>query len=446
MDPVAAERWIAGLDRMGMRFGLERMEALMDALGDPCRARPAVHVVGTNGKTSVTRTVAALLTASGVRAGAYTSPHVLGWRERVALDGVPIPPVPFAAAATRVHSAVASVPGGAITQFEALTALALDALGAAGAEVIVVEAGLGGRLDATNVIHAPVVALSSVDLDHTELLGEDVASIAGEKLGVAPPGFTGLVVGEQAEGSRRGVRAAVDARCMAGWWVGEDIVVEPGIGGAMIIRTPNGPLRVDAGMPALFPRANLALAVGAAERMLGRGLDEDALALGLAGIANPGRLQVVPGPPVVVLDGAHNPAGARALAEALPVILGSIRPVAVLGMMADKDVDGILDALAPCIRSAYTTRASSGRALRPEPIAQMLRDRGVDAVAIAGPVRAFEQAQADAGPAGAVLVAGSLHLLSDLAAVALGTSGTLAAAPGPHDRMATVWRLDDFRK
>ena len=183
MDPAAAEHWVAGLDLMGMRFGLERMHELMRELGGPCAALPAVHVVGTNGKTSVTRMTAAILSASGLRTGAYTSPHLLGWRERIALDGVPIPPEEFAAAATRVRHAQRAVPGGRITQFEALTGIALAAFDAAGADAVVVEAGLGGRLDATNVIGAGVVALTAVDLDHTDLLGEDIVSIAGEKLG-----------------------------------------------------------------------------------------------------------------------------------------------------------------------------------------------------------------------------------------------------------------------
>lgn len=429
-----------------MRFGLDRMQALMMALDEPCRGLPAMHVVGTNGKTSVTRMAAAFLTRSGLRTGAYTSPHIVGWHERMALDGVPIPPREFAAAATRVRHAVPGVPAGAITQFEALTAVAFDAFAHAGAEALVVEAGLGGRLDATNVIHAPVVALTSVDLDHTELLGDDVRSIAGEKLGVAPEGFTGLVVGHQGPASAPGVEAAITARSMSGWRVGEEITVQSGNGEAMTIRTPNGALQLPVEMPAPWQRANLALAVGAAERVLGRGLDADAVITALEGLSNPGRLQVVPGSPVVVLDGAHNPAGARALAEALPALLGDVKPVAVIGMMADKDAGGILDALAPVIRSAHVTRASSGRAVLPEPIARMLRDRGVPADVVSGPARALEAARHDAGPGGAVLVAGSLHLLSDLAPVAMGESGTLAAAPGTDDGLATVWRLDDFRK
>lgn len=446
MDPAAAERWIAGLDLMGMRFGLERMTALMQALGQPCRDIPSVHVVGTNGKTSVTRMTAAFLTDAGLRTGAYTSPHVLGWRERVQLDGVDMPPDVFAVAATRVHDAVPGVPEGRVTQFEAMTAVGLCALAAAGAEAVVVEAGLGGRLDATNVIDAPVVALSAVDLDHTELLGDDVASIAGEKLGVAPDGFTGLVVGEQDPANLSQVRGVADTRGMSGWWMGQEFDVQAGTGESMAIRTPNGALRVDADLPARWQRANLALGVASAERVLHRGLVREEVERGLAAVRNPGRLQVVHGEPTVVLDGAHNPAGARALAEAVPMILGSVRPVAVIGMMADKDAEGMLDALAPVIRSACVTRASSGRAIRPEPIARMLRERGVHAQVVPGPARALDAARADAGPQGAVLVAGSLHLLSDLAPAVMGQSGTLSAVSGPEERLATVWRLDDFRK
>jgi dihydrofolate synthase/folylpolyglutamate synthase len=450
VEPATAVQWIAGLDLMGMRFGLERMNALMAALGQPCRGLPAVHVVGTNGKTSVTRMTAAFLTASGWRTGAYISPHVIDWSERIALDGAAIPPDAFAAAATRVRAVVPMVEDGAITQFEALTALGLDALAHAGVEAVVLEAGLGGRLDATNVIDAPVVALSSVDLDHTEILGHSVREIAGEKLGVAPEGFAGLVVGEQAPGVLPDIRAVVTERGMSGWWLGQEITWQDGNGPVMTIRTPNGALRIEADMPARWQRANLALAVGAAERVLGRGLDEAAIAEGLSRLSNPGRLQVVPGSPVIVLDGAHNPAGARALAEALPQVLGDVRPVAVIGMMADKDAEGIVDALAPVIRCAHVTRASSGRAIRPEPIARLFARHGVPADVIAGPARALECARADAGPMGAVLVAGSLHLLSDLAPIVTGHGpsggGTLAAAPAPGCAPATVWRLDDFRK
>ena len=425
MAGTPAEDWIEGLDLFGMRFGLERMQALMEALGHPVRGIPAVHVVGTNGKSSVTRMTAAILTAHGLRTGAYVSPHVLGWHERIALDGVPISPGAFAHAADRVQAAVPVVPEGQITQFEALTAVALDAFGTAGAQAIVVEAGLGGRLDATNVLDADVVVLTGVDLDHTELLGETLAEIAGEKLAVAREGLEGVMIGALSPEAWAAVAPIVSERSLTGWRVGQEIVVESGNRLPVSISTPNGSTGpLDVPVHADWQRGNLALAVGAAERVLGGPVDRALVERAISDMQNPGRLQVIAGAPVIVMDGAHNPAGARALAQSLPEILGDAKPVAVIGMMADKDCAGICDALAPAISAARVTRASSGRAIRPEFIARMLEMRGVPVEIVPGPARALERACADAGPDGAVLVAGSLHLLSDLA--------TLAAASGQN--------------
>lgn len=445
MDHQAAEGWIDGLDLMGMRFGLERMQALMHALGNPCHGVPLIHVVGTNGKSSVTRMTAAILTAHGVRTGAYLSPHITGWRERIALGGHDITPRAFAAAATRVAAAAPSVPGGAITQFEALTAIALDSLRTAGVDALVLEAGLGGRLDATNVLDPRVVVLTNVDIDHAQILGDTITQIAGEKLAVAPDGFSGLVIGPMDPARGAEVDAVIGRRHLSGWRVGQEITVRSGNGLPMRITTPNGSLVApEAPLMVAYQRDNLAVAVGAAERLLGRGLDPEALLQGLARVVNPGRLQVIPGEPTILLDGAHNPAGARALAAAVPEVLGDVRPVAVIGMMADKDAEGICDALAPVISSARVTRASSGRAIRPEPIARMLRERGVPAVVVCGPAMALEQARRDAGPGGAVLVAGSLHLLADLAPLLGATggaaaSGTLAAVSGQRWQSEEMW-------
>lgn len=417
--------WIEGLDLFGMRFGLERMQALMDALGHPVRGIPAVHVVGTNGKSSVTRMTAAILTAHGVRTGAYVSPHVVGWHERIAMDGVPISPGALAHAADRVRAAVPGVPEGQVTQFEALTAVALDAFGTAGAEAIVVEAGLGGRLDATNVIDADVVVLTGVDLDHTDLLGETLAEIAAEKLAVARDGHGAVLVGALGPEAWSAVAPIMGDRGLSGWRVGQEIVIESGNRLPVTLSTPNGrigPLDVPAHGD--WQRGNLALAVGAAEHVLGGPVDRERVERAIRDMQNPGRLQVIDGAPVIVMDGAHNPAGARALAESLPEILGEAKPVAVIGMMADKDCAGICDALAPVISAARVTRASSGRAIRPEFIARMLDMRGIPVEVVPGPARALERACADAGPDGAVLVAGSLHLLADLA--------TLAAASGQN--------------
>ncbi len=445
MASTPAEQWIEGLDRLGMRFGLERMHALMDILGHPVRGIPAVHVVGTNGKSSVTRMTAAILTAHGVRTGAYLSPHVTGWRERIALDGADITPGAFMQAADRVRAAVPGVPERAVTQFEAITALALDAFGTAGAEMIVVEAGLGGRLDATNVIDADVVALTSVDLDHTELLGTTLPEITAEKLAVARDDFDGLLIGALTAEAWAAVAPVMAERRMTGWRVGQEIVIESGNRLPMTISTPNGVVHdLDVSVHGDWQRGNLALAVAVAERALGGPVDRDRVERAMRQLTNPGRLQVIPGSPVIVMDGAHNPAAARALAAALPEIIGDARPVAVIGMMADKDAAGICDALAPVISAARVTRASSGRAVRPEFIARMLELRGVPVEVVPGPARALERACADAGPEGVVLVAGSLHLLLDLAAL-MGpsggqtTGGTLAAASGQGERAEKIW-------
>ena len=420
-----AEDWIEGLDLFGMRFGLERMQALMRGLGQPVQGVPAVHVVGTNGKSSVTRMTAAILAAHGLRTGAYVSPHVMGWRERIALNGQHITPGAFARAVARVQAVVPQVPEGQVTQFEALTAVAFDAFGAAGAECIVVEAGLGGRLDATNVIDADVVALTGVDLDHTDLLGETLGDIAAEKLAVARDGHDAVLIGALSPDAWAAVQPLVAERGLAGWRVGQEIVVESGNRLPVSISTPNGSTGpLDVPVHGDWQRGNLALAVGVAEHVLGGPVDRERVERAIREMHNPGRLQVIAGSPVIVMDGAHNPAGAEALAQSLPEILGDARPVAVIGMMADKDCAGICDALAPVISAARVTRASSGRAIRPEFIARMLEMRGVPVEVVPGPARALERACADAGPDGAVLVAGSLHLLADLA--------TLAAASGQN--------------
>jgi len=240
-----------------------------------------------------------------------------------------------------------------------------------------------------------------------------------------------VMIGALSPDAWAAVAPILSERGLAGWRVGQEIVVESGNRLPVSISTPNGstgpldvPVRGD------WQRGNLALAVGAAERVLGGPVDRARVERAIREMQNPGRLQVIAGSPVIVMDGAHNPAGARALAQSLPEILGDAKPVAVIGMMADKDCAGICDALAPAISAARVTRASSGRAIRPEFIARMLEMRGVPVEVVPGPARALERACAEAGPEGAVLVAGSLHLLADLA--------TLAAASG-QDNAEEMW-------
>jgi dihydrofolate synthase/folylpolyglutamate synthase len=400
---------VAGLEDLlatraafGMRLGLDRMRLLLAALGEPQRSFRAIHIVGTNGKSSTTLFAAAILQAHGLVAGAYISPHVHGFRERVQVAGAPLDEEVLAPAVARVEEAAAAVDATAdepLTQFEVLTAAAFVALAAVGAEVVVVEAGLGGRYDATNVLAAPVVALTNVGLDHTEQLGDTRDAIAAEKLAVVAPGAD-LVAGSVDEELERIIRR------LAGH-AGSVRLLRPGAD------VPDAPPLAARGR---YQRENLALALVACELLLGDAFDRPRALAAAARVVVPGRLQAIGADPLVLVDGAHNPHGAAALAAELPAAIGSRRPlVGVIAILADKDVDGVLDALAPRLQAAVATQSASTRALPAADLAARIVARGIPAEAVLPPSAALARAREHAGPAGAVLVSGSLSLLEELA-------------------------------
>lgn len=414
-----AVAYVEGLDLLGMRFGLERMVRLLAVLGDPHRGRPAVQIVGTNGKSSTARLTAAALASTGRRVGTYLSPHVTGWHERIEVDGAPVGPGEFAAAVARVRAAAARVDSGPqdrVTQFEVLTAAAFCVFAHAAVDVAVIEAGLGGRYDATNVIDGgAVTVLTNVSLEHTALLGDTVTAIAGEKLAVAPDGARTLVVGHRDPATTGEVEAVMTARRLSGWWIGRDFDAAAADGGTVTVTCPGAryedlPLALRGG----FQHDNLAVAVAAAQRLTGEPLDVGALRGAVAAVRAPGRLEVFPGNPVVAIDGAHNPAGMAALAESLPSVLGGRRPVAVVSLLDDKDVAGMVAVLAPRCRALVATRSAHRRAADPALIRDAACAAGLDAVVECDPVRALADARRRAGPDGAVLICGSLYLLADL--------------------------------
>lgn len=397
MEADEAEDWLLGLEQFGMRFGLERMRRLTAALGEPQRSFRAVHVVGTNGKSSTTRMTAAILTRHGLRTGAYLSPHLVSFRERILLDGADLDGGPFAAACARVKGEADALDAVAeaddrVTQFEALTAVAFCALAQADVDVAVVEAGLGGRLDATNVLAADVDVLTNIALEHTKLLGTTITAIAREKLAVVDPGAT-LVVGAGLDPD-----AEAEARATAERQ------------GARLVDAP-----ADAGVALLaqgdFQRRNFATARAAAEALLGA-LDETAVRDAAAATLVPGRFQVVGERPAVVLDGAHNADGIGALAATLPCWLAGRRLVAVLSVLDDKDAAAMLAALLPlCDDVVFTTNANP-RALGP---AELRALAGLpDARVEDEPRRAVELAKSLAGGHGVVLATGSIYLIADL--------------------------------
>jgi dihydrofolate synthase/folylpolyglutamate synthase len=399
-----AERWLLSLELFGMRFGLDRMRRLMTALGAPHRAFGAIHVVGTNGKSSTVRMTAAILERHGVHTGAYLSPHLVSFAERVRVGEVDTTDAELADAVGRVHHAAGLVdrtlaPGDRVTQFEALTAAAYAHLARAGVDTAVVEAGLGGRWDATNVLDAGVVALTNVGLEHTRWLGPTVRDIAREKLAVLPRGGT-LVLGADLHPDAEAAPAAVAARQ-----------------GARIVRAPAEPVPAGVELVARggFQRRNFAVACAAAEAHLGA-LREDAVRAAAASTLVPGRFQVVDEDPALVLDGAHNPGGMAALAEALQAYRDGRPVVAVLSVLDDKDAAAMLAALLPQCAGAVFTASSNPRTLSPATLASLAGQVGAPAQTRVevDPRRALEVARELAGPAGIVLATGSIYLIADL--------------------------------
>ena len=396
-----AEEYLLSLELFGMRFGLDRMHRLMTVLGLPQRRFASIHVVGTNGKSSTVRFCAAILERHGLRTGSYTSPHLGSFRERIEVGEEAVPEADFAAAVARAAQAAELVnrtaePDDQVTQFEALTAAAYHELARREVEVAVVEAGLGGRFDATNVIPSKVQVLTSVGLEHTRWLGPTLKDIAEEKLAVVRDHGT-LITGPLDPDSRT---------------VAERVTAERNA--QLRPAPPPGDLTLRA--HGRFQHDNFALAAAAAEGFLGHPLERAALEAAAAETTIPGRVEVVSREPLTVYDGAHNPAGARALAESLDDVLGERRPrVAVVAVLEDKDAAAMLAQLLPHVDRAVFTRSQNPRALSPGTLASLAEKLGgPPAETVADPQAAVERARDLAGPGGAVVATGSIYLIADL--------------------------------
>jgi dihydrofolate synthase / folylpolyglutamate synthase len=391
---------------LGWKLGLERMRRLCLLLGMPQNRFASIHVVGTNGKTSVTRMTGALLEAHGVSTGAYVSPHIRSWRERVLIRGEPISEEAFTEALERAEQAAqvadrSAGDEGPVTQFELLTAAAFVAFAAARVQYGVIEAGLGGRLDATNVIPSQLTVLTSVGYDHTEWLGETLPEIAAEKVAVLRD-HTTLLTGP--------LPAEV-------WPVVEREVEQRHARASMVVT------EVDPGPPTYRDR-NAALATYAAKHILGRPLDPEAEA-SISGLTIPGRAEVVPGDPPVVYDAAHNPDGARALAEVMPELAEGREVVCCLAILEGKDAPGIVNALAPAVRRFVCTEIPperiegsgrpGGRSRPALEVAALCQKAGVEAEAISDPLAAWGHTKDLARDGeGVALAAGSHYLLSSI--------------------------------
>lgn len=405
LSPEQARDEVLARELFGMRFGLARMRRLLAALDHPERSFRTIHVVGTNGKSSTTRMIAAILKRHGLRVGTYTSPHLNSFTERIEIDEQPIAPERFARAVGRALVAARALDGAAeaddhVTQFELLTAAAYFEMADRGVDVGVIEAGLGGRYDATNVIDSDVQVLTSVGLEHTRWLGETVAAIALEKLQVLREGST-LVLGADLDRSAEAIANAEAHRLRA-----------------RIERAPSTP-SVPVGAAGDFQLRNFATAETAAAAFLGT-IDPAALANAAAEVRVPGRMQVLSRRPLTVLDGAHNPDGIKALIESLPSLGAYERLIAVVSILDDKDAAAMLQTLSEVCATIVFTTNRNPRALSPTRLAEILADQTprLSSECVGSPRQALARAQSLAGENGAVLATGSIYLVSDLLATA----------------------------
>lgn len=358
---------------------LARVEALTALLGSPQEEYPAIHLTGTNGKTSTARILTEVLMASGLRVGTYSSPHLEAVEERIAVDGVPIAADDLADLLARIATVEGFVDERP-SYFEVLTAAAFEHFADVAVDVAVVEVGLGGTWDATRVVRAPVAVITNVGLDHTEYLGDTREAIAGEKAGIIGPGAT-LVLGEDDPDLAPIFAARGPAHTLVG---GRDHrVVEDrlAVGGRLLtVRTPHAEYRdLLLALHGPHQARNAATAIAAAEAFLGGPLDRDAVADALAAVRSPGRLEVVGRRPLMLLDGAHNPHGLGALRDALDEGFAGAARVWVVGTLRGRDADEVVAALAPDASTdrIVCCRAPSPRALEPEAIAAAARRRGM---------------------------------------------------------------------
>ena len=395
-----------------MEPSIEKISALVDALGEPHRGYPIVHLTGTNGKTSTARMVDALLTEIGLRTGRYTSPHLQRATERINVDNRPVTPERYVELYRDVLPFVDIVDAkvGGLSKFEVLTAMGFAAFADAPVEAGIIEVGLGGRWDATNVADAAVAVIGPIALDHAEFLGTDVVDIAREKAGIIKPGSVAVLAAQTGHDKSGKVAEVLLERCVE---VGAQVAREGAefgvaereiaVGGQRLALRGLSGMYDDIFLPlhGEHQASNAALALAATEALIGAGpkqpLDPDAVRAAFAGVRSPGRLERLAagqGVPTVLADAAHNPHGARALAAALTTEFRFTRLVGVIGVMREKDARGILAELEPVLQEIVVTANSSSRAMDPDELGALATDVfGADRVSVEPSLsRAVEQA------------------------------------------------------
>jgi dihydrofolate synthase/folylpolyglutamate synthase len=388
---------------------LQRIAALLDILGNPQRGYPIIHIAGTNGKTSVTRMAEQLLHTAALRTGRYTSPHLQRVTERIALDTRPISAQGFLDAYHEVMPYLPMVDEASavpLSKFEVLTAMAFATFADAPVDAAVIETGLGGRWDATNVVDSEVAVIGPVGVDHVEYLGSDLAGIAAEKAGIVKPETTVVLAKQPPEAAEAVLRRCLEVDATVARQDSEFGVVrrDVAVGGQLLTLQGLGGRYDDLFLPlhGAHQADNACLAVAAVEALLGAGaerkLDVELVREAFAEVRSPGRLEPVRSAPTVLLDAAHNPHGAAATAAAISEEFGFRKLVGVVGVMADKDAAGMLGALEPVLSEVVVTRNSTRRSMEPAELAET-------ATAEFGPERVYVQQRLDDALETAIAVA-----------------------------------------
>ncbi|MBI4515573.1 MAG: bifunctional folylpolyglutamate synthase/dihydrofolate synthase [Deltaproteobacteria bacterium] len=413
--------WLYRLEAArGMDFKLERVALALRALGDPQHQYPCLHVAGTNGKGSVAAMLHAILQAAGHRVGLYTSPHLLRFTERIRIGGEEISETEVVAYTREIHSA-ATIRGIELTFFEFVTAIGLLAFARRAVDCAVIEVGLGGRLDATNVIDPEAAVITTIGRDHQEYLGDTITAIAAEKGGIIKPGRP-VVIGRMPAAAKQVLRDLAAQRGAS--LVDASEAIEVGGTGTLRLRGLGWDVAgIKLGLRGRFQIENAATALAAAASVRERfGVTADAVRAGLAGVRWPGRLEVVSTAPLLILDGAHNEDGIATVVAELPVLIGA-RPLHLLfAVMRDKHWHAMVERLGPVVRSATVTSVLPPRGEPPERVAAEFR-RFCPVETISDPRAALAAILARVPPDAAVLVTGSLYLVGAV-------SG--AAAPRPQ--------------
>jgi dihydrofolate synthase/folylpolyglutamate synthase len=417
-----ALEYLDGLTNLGIKPGLSRMRALADILGNPQRCAPVVHITGTNGKTSTARIASGVLESLGLRSGTYTSPHLQVVNERIAIDLRPLSNEEFASVfddALAAASELYRIEGEKPSYFEMVTLMAFAAFSDAPVGVQVIEVGMGGRWDATNIADADVAVVTNVSVDHAQFLGSTPPLIATEKAGIIKEG-TALVVGEtdpelvaifesvaDSSGASKVLRNGIDFRL-------SDRL--PAVGGQVIsVEGTRGEYK-DLFLPLFgkFQADNAAMAIIACEELLDKAVDANCIQAALESVTSPGRMEVVGRHPSIILDGAHNPAGITACLEAVREAFAFEEMHVVFGVFEDKDFTQMLSSLSGVASSLTATQTSLARAAPASRIASVARKLGMERVAYSEDVgTAIDAVLQEASEDDLILVTGSLYMIGE---------------------------------